>query len=150
MRSRETDELDRKMMIRCIALSVRSGEEGEYPYGAVIRRANEILSESINRVAKEGDVTRHAEVVAISGAQKALGTVNLEDCVIYASAEPCAYCSYAIRESRLGASGLLASVTAYGGSFQVECTDRRRPVKHYARGIRAAPRNHCWLHGVRN
>ena len=102
MGSPETDELDRKMMIRCISLSVQSGEKGEYPYGAVIRRASEIVSESINRVANEGDVTRHAEVVAISGAQKALGTVNLEDCVIYASAEPCAYCSYAIRESRLG------------------------------------------------
>lgn len=99
MRSPETDELDRKMMIRCIALSVLSGEKGVYPYGAVIRRASEIVSESINRVANEGDVTRYAEVVVISGAQKALGTVNLEDCVIYASAEPCAYCSYAIRES---------------------------------------------------
>jgi hypothetical protein len=47
MRSPETDELDRKMMMRCIALSVESGEKGEYPYGVVIRRASEIASESI-------------------------------------------------------------------------------------------------------
>lgn len=102
MRSPQTDEVDRQMMMRCIALSVRSGEEGEYPYGVVIRRAGQVISESINRVAHERDVTRHAEVIAISDAQKALGTVNLENCIIYVSAEPCAYCSYAIRESRIG------------------------------------------------
>jgi tRNA(adenine34) deaminase len=90
------------MMTRCIAVAVRSGDEGEYPYGVVIHRAGEVVAESTNRVAHEHDVTRHAEVVAISQAQKALGTVNLDACMIYVSAEPCAYCSYAIRESRMG------------------------------------------------
>jgi tRNA(adenine34) deaminase len=97
----QTDALDRAMMARCIDLSVRSGKEGEYPYGVVIRRADQVIVESINRVAHEHDVTRHAEVVAISQAQKELGTVSLDDCMIYVSAEPCAYCSYAIRESRI-------------------------------------------------
>ena len=41
-------------------------------------------------------------MVAISQAQKTLGTVSLDDCSIYVSAEPCVYCSYAIRESRIG------------------------------------------------
>jgi tRNA(adenine34) deaminase len=68
----------------------------------VISRGGAVVAESINRVAREHDVTRHAEVVAISAAQKALGTVSLEDCAIYVSAEPCVYCSYAMRESRIG------------------------------------------------
>jgi tRNA(adenine34) deaminase len=93
---------DREMMQRCIALSVQSGEAGEYPYGVVIVRDREPVTEGINRVAQERDVTRHAEVVAISAAQKALDTVSLDDCTIYVSAEPCAYCCYAIRESRIG------------------------------------------------
>ena len=96
------DELDARMMRRCIALSVESGEQGEYPYGVVIARKDAPVTESTNRVAHERDVTRHAEVVAISAAQKALGTVSLDDCTIYVSAEPCAYCCYAIRESRIG------------------------------------------------
>jgi tRNA(adenine34) deaminase len=95
------DPLDRDMMARCIALSVRSGKEGEYPYGVVIRRAGEVVAESINRVAHDHDVTQHAERVAISLAQKVLGTTSLDDCMIYVNAEPCAYCSYAIRESRM-------------------------------------------------
>ena len=42
-----------------------------------------------------------AEVVAISEAQKTVGSTNLDDCTIYANVEPCALCSYAIRESRI-------------------------------------------------
>jgi tRNA(adenine34) deaminase len=94
-------EFDRSIMQRCIALSVQSGEAGEYPYGVVIVRDGKVVTESINRVAHEKDITRHAEVVAISHAQKQLGTVSLDDCSIYVSAEPCAYCCYAIRESRM-------------------------------------------------
>lgn len=96
-----TDALDKAMMARCIALSEESGKAGEYPYGAVICRGDEVIAESINRVRRDGDVTRHAEVAAISEAQKVLRTVSLHDCTIYVNAEPCAFCSYAIRESRI-------------------------------------------------
>ena len=96
------DSHDAEMMRRAIGLAVRSGEEGEYPYGVVICRSGEVVAESINCVAHERDVTRHAEVVAISEAQKKLDTVSLDDCTIYVSAEPCVYCCYAIRESRIG------------------------------------------------
>jgi tRNA(adenine34) deaminase len=34
-------------------------------------------------------------------AQKTLSTISLDDCEIYINAEPCAFCSYAIRESRI-------------------------------------------------
>jgi tRNA(adenine34) deaminase len=98
----DRETLDREMMTRCLTVAVRSGQEGEYPYGVVICRAGNVVAESTNRVAHEHDVTRHAEVVAISQAQKTLGTVSLDDCSIYVSAEPCVYCSYAIRESRIG------------------------------------------------
>jgi tRNA(adenine34) deaminase len=97
----DQEVLDRAMMTRAIAVAVRSGEQGEYPYGVVICRGGEVIAESTNRVAQERDVTRHAEVVAISQAQQALGSVSLDDCMIYVSAEPCVYCSYAIRESRM-------------------------------------------------
>jgi tRNA(adenine34) deaminase len=96
------EQRDRKMMTRVIALSKESGKAGEYPYGVLICRGDTVVAESINRVKHELDVTRHAEIVAISAAQKALGSTSLDDCVIYGSAEPCVLCSYAIRESRIG------------------------------------------------
>lgn len=89
------------MMERCLALSGQSGAAGEYPYAAIVCRGGEIVAESTNRVKQDGDVTRHAEVVAISLAQKILGTVSLDACTLYSNAEPCAFCSYAIRESRI-------------------------------------------------
>lgn len=101
MNDAENSATDRLMMTHCIALSKASGAAGEYPYGAVVCRDGTIVAESVNRVTHDGDVTRHAEVVAISLAQKALGTISLDDCEIYVNAEPCAFCSYAIRESRM-------------------------------------------------
>ncbi len=73
------EQHDRVMMGRAIALSKESGAAGEYPYGVLICRAGRVVAESINRVKHDSDVTRHAEVVAISAAQKALGcrTVRL-------------------------------------------------------------------------
>lgn len=97
----DSESFDRNIMQRCIALSRISGEAGEYPYGAVICREGMVIAESINRVTQDGDITRHAEVVVISAAQKLLSTTSLDDCTLYASAEPCAFCCYAIRESRI-------------------------------------------------
>jgi tRNA(adenine34) deaminase len=94
--------LDREMMARSIALAREAGSAGEYPYGADIARNGQVVAAAPNRVTRDGDVTRHAEVVAISAAQKALGSVSLDDCTLYANAEPCVFCSYAIRESRIG------------------------------------------------
>jgi tRNA(adenine34) deaminase len=92
---------DRLIMTRCIDLSRASGKSGEYPYAAIICRDGKIVAESMNRVSHDHDVTRHAEIVAISLAQRALATVSLDDCEIYINAEPCAMCSFAIRESRI-------------------------------------------------
>ncbi|HVX98291.1 MAG TPA: nucleoside deaminase [Pseudorhodoplanes sp.] len=95
------DSIDRRMMAHCLALSKQSRGQGEYPYAAVICRNREIVAETVNRLARDHDVTHHAEVVAIGLAQQALGTANLEDCEIYTNAEPCAMCCYAIREARI-------------------------------------------------
>src|ERR1700726_3499029 len=130
----DRETLDREMMTRCIAVAVRSGAEGEYPYGVVICRAGNVVAESTNRVAHEHDVTRHAEVVAISQAQKTLGTVSLDDCTIYVSAEPCVYCSYAIRGEPHGPAGLRATLAAYGRRLEMGRPDRRGPFRHDAGG----------------
>lgn len=93
--------IDRLMMMRCIELATASGKAGEYPYAAVISRRGKVMAESMNRVRCDRDVARHAEVVALSLAQKKLSTVSLDDCDIYVNAEPCAMCSFAIREARI-------------------------------------------------
>jgi tRNA(adenine34) deaminase len=93
---------DIAMMRRCVALAQTAGSKGEYPFAAVIGRRGEYISESLNMVRNERDVTRHAEMLAISSAQKKMRSTSLHECTIYSTIEPCAMCSYAIRESRIG------------------------------------------------
>ena len=92
---------DLQMMQRCIALAKSSADDGEYPFAAVIASNGAFLCESANMVKRDHDVNSHAEIVAISKAQAIRGT-HLSDCTIYATVEPCAQCSYAIREARIG------------------------------------------------
>lgn len=93
--------LDLTLMRRCIALAGSSTNQGEYPFAAVIAVDSTFVCESTNRVRSDHDVNRHAEIVAISKAQMIRGE-NLSDCTIYSTVEPCAQCSYAIREARIG------------------------------------------------
>jgi tRNA(adenine34) deaminase len=93
--------IDAVMMARCIALSKTAASEGEFPFACVIARGGEVVVETTNRVARDGDVTRHAEIVAVSMAQKVLGTKDLSGCTLYTNVEPCAMCSFPIRETRI-------------------------------------------------
>lgn len=93
--------LDLQLMRRCIALARSVRSDGEYPFAAVVGRRGEFICEASNMVRRAGDVTRHAEMVALSAAQQMLRTSSLDDCTLYSTIEPCAMCAYAIRESRI-------------------------------------------------
>ena len=69
--------LDMRMMSRCIALSRESVAAGELPFACVICRDGEVVAEATNRVARDRDMTRHAEMVALSAVQRILGTKRL-------------------------------------------------------------------------
>jgi tRNA(adenine34) deaminase len=93
---------DLKMMRRCFELARLASHNGELPFGAVVARRGEVIAEAGNRVSREGDVTRHAELVAISQAQRILRRKKLSDCVLYSIVEPCPMCSFPTREARIG------------------------------------------------
>ena len=95
------DNLDMRMMARCIELSRDSVAAGELPFGCLICRDGEVVVEATNRVARDRDITRHAEMVAISEAQRVLGTKRLSRCTLYSNVEPCGMCSYCVRETRI-------------------------------------------------
>lgn len=87
---------------RAIALAVANVASGEGgPFGAVIVRDNVIIAESANRVLVSGDPTAHAEIEAIRLACRALDSIELRDCVMYASCEPCPMCLGAIYWARI-------------------------------------------------
>jgi len=91
-----------ELMARAVALSaekMRSGLGG--PFGAVIARNGEVLSEGSNEVTSSNDPTAHAEVVAIRAACRRLGSFTLLGCELYTSCEPCPMCLGAIYWARL-------------------------------------------------
>jgi tRNA(adenine34) deaminase len=97
-----TDPIDVAMMRRCIELSRAAIREGEYPFATVIAVDGKIVAEAINAAIRERDVSRHAEVIALSQAQKMLGRKGLRAATLYTNVEPCAMCSFCLREAQVG------------------------------------------------
>lgn len=90
-----------QFMRKAIELSIENITNGGGPFGAVIVKDGEIVSEGVNRVTDSCDPTAHAEVNAIRTACKTLGTFDLSGCEIYTSCEPCPMCLGAIYWARL-------------------------------------------------
>lgn len=70
------------------------------PFGAVVVKNGQIISEGNNEVTSTNDPTAHAEIVAIRRACENLGSFQLTDCDIYTSCEPCPMCLGAIYWAR--------------------------------------------------
>ena len=71
------------------------------PFGCVIVKNNEIISEGFNEVTNKNDPTAHAEIVAIRNACNKLNTFNLKGTQMFTSCEPCPMCLSAIYWSHI-------------------------------------------------
>jgi tRNA(adenine34) deaminase len=112
----QTRARDIDMMRRCIALASEAAKHGEFPFAALICDGDgEAVVEAANQVARSGDVTRHAELVAVSEAQQKLGRKNLSGCTLYTNVEPCPMCSFPIRETRISRVVYAISSPVMGG-----------------------------------
>lgn len=92
----ELNSEDRKFLKLAIETASDNIKEQGGPFGAVIVSKGKIISRAGNRVVTGHDPTAHAEVQAIRMAAAALGTHDLNGCVIYSSCEPCPMCLGAI------------------------------------------------------
>jgi guanine deaminase len=88
--------INKDFLARAVKLAEDEIEKGAGPFGAVIVRKGEIISEAVNGVVHSIDPTAHAEILAIRQAAKILGSHDLSDCILYTSCEPCPMCLGAI------------------------------------------------------
>jgi len=72
----------------------------EVPIGAVIVHGDKIIARAWNQVETLKDATAHAEMLALTAAQNALGDWRLEGCTLYVTKEPCPMCAGAIVHCR--------------------------------------------------
>ncbi len=73
----------------------------EVPIGAVIVRNGEVIARAWNQVEMLKDPTAHAEMLAITQAEAAVGDWRLNECDLYVTKEPCPMCAGAIVLARL-------------------------------------------------
>ena len=105
-------------------------DAGEVPVGAVLVCGNEIIARAHNRVEREHDATRHAELLCLQEAMAQRGS-RLSDCTLYVTLEPCAMCAGACVNAKLGrlVFGAFDEVAGCCGT-KMDLTD------------------HCFLHSV--
>ena len=73
----------------------------EVPVGAVVVRDGKIIARACNQVELLKDATAHAEMLALTQAEAAVGDWRLIDCDLYVTKEPCAMCAGAIVHTRI-------------------------------------------------
>src|SRR5207249_9889089 len=73
----------------------------EVPVGAVVVREGKIIGRAYNQVELLKDATAHAEMLAITQAEAAVGDWRLTDCDLYVTKEPCVMCAGALVHVRV-------------------------------------------------
>ncbi|MFA5089097.1 MAG: nucleoside deaminase [Candidatus Omnitrophota bacterium] len=92
---------DEIFMRKAIAKAKEGIRNGQTPFGACLVRDNEIISCEHNVVWRSLDITAHAEIHAIRKACRKLKTIDLSDCILYSTCEPCPMCFSAAHWARI-------------------------------------------------
>ena len=92
---------DDYFMGEALRQAAKAYEAGEVPVGAVIVREGGIVARAFNQVELLKDATAHAEMLALTQAEEAMGDWRLTDCTLYVTKEPCPMCAGAIVHTRL-------------------------------------------------
>src|SRR6476646_9319433 len=73
----------------------------EVPVGAVVVRAGRIIAKAYNQAEMLKDATAHAEMLALTQAEAAVGDLRITDCDFYVTMEPCVMCAGALVHARI-------------------------------------------------
>src|SRR5205814_7381800 len=94
-------ELDEAFMQEALRLAMKARAADEVPVGAIVVREQKIISRGYNQVELLKDATAHAEMLALTAAEAAVGDWRLIDCDLYVTKEPCPMCAGAIVHTRI-------------------------------------------------
>src|SRR2546430_5794534 len=96
MNSYEIGERDAAFMREALRQAQKAYEADEVPVGAVVIREGRIIARAYNQVELLNDATAHAEMLALTQAEAAVGDWRLVDCDLYVTKEPCVMCAGAL------------------------------------------------------
>ncbi len=92
---------DQSHMREALRLARKAFAADEVPVGAIIVRQGTVIARAWNQVELLKDATAHAEMLAITQAEAAVGDWRLTDCDLYVTKEPCPMCAGALVHARL-------------------------------------------------
>jgi tRNA(adenine34) deaminase len=92
---------DAYFMGEALRLARKAFEAEEVPVGAVVVREGRIIARAHNQVEALKDATAHAEMLALTQAEAAVGDWRLTDCDLYVTKEPCPMCAGALVHVRI-------------------------------------------------
>jgi tRNA(adenine34) deaminase len=92
---------DEAFMEEALRQARKAFDKEEVPVGAVVVRAGRIIARAFNQVEMLKDATAHAEMLAITQAEAAVGDWRLNDCDLYVTKEPCPMCAGALVHVRI-------------------------------------------------
>jgi tRNA(adenine34) deaminase len=92
---------DEHFMREALRQAQKAHATDEVPVGAVVVREGKIIARAHNQVELLKDATAHAEMLALTQAEAAVGDWRLTDCDLYVTKEPCAMCAGALVHTRI-------------------------------------------------
>ena len=92
---------DQYFMREALRQAHKACEAGEVPVGAVVVLAGKIIARAHNQVELLKDATAHAEMLALTQAEAAVGDWRLTECDLYVTKEPCPMCAGALVHTRV-------------------------------------------------
>ena len=92
---------DEAFMREALRQAQKAYEADEVPVGAVVVRNGRIIARAYNQVELLKDATAHAEMLALTEAEAAVGDWRLIDCDLYVTKEPCPMCAGALVHVRI-------------------------------------------------
>ncbi|MEO4004397.1 nucleoside deaminase [Flavobacterium sp. CAU 1735] len=104
-----------QFMRQCLDLATSALNSGNPPVGALIVIDGKIIGTGIESGKSTGDITNHAEILAIRDALKNGHADKLHLAQLYTTHEPCIMCSYMIRHHKIGTIIYGTSVPYVGG-----------------------------------
>jgi tRNA(adenine34) deaminase len=125
---------DEYFMREALRQAQRAEAADEVPIGAVVVRNSKIIARAYNQVELLKDATAHAEMLALTEAEAAVGDWRLTDSDLYVTKEPCAMCAGALVHTRIrrvvfGCSDPLAGAAGTViNLLQMECFNHRAQI----------------------
>jgi tRNA(adenine34) deaminase len=92
---------DEHFMREALRQAQKAYAADEVPVGAVVVRAGKIIARAYNQVELLKDATAHAEMLALTQAEAAVGDWRLTDCDLHVTKEPCTMCAGALVHVRI-------------------------------------------------